>query len=400
MKKVKKNNINFSNLNNFTFLWNDLKDCWAVEFSLESFYNVLSISTEANAYKNKITNWVAKNWLYLINDKNEIIDNPKELNKVIETFSIPSFKHFKEQYFTHYFCSGDLYFYKRLNVLGDIKAQLLDSRTMSKYVDNLWNIIWFKQKTAKDIRDLPVDDVYNSIVRYNVNNPFYWISVFYSILYDVLTERETQKTQYYFFKNKAVPNVLFILDPEITKEQAQDLDKQIKLKYGGAENNNKAILSNDITDIKILDLNSKDLNVIWLREFLIQKIWIVFGIDPRIIWFVKDVGSYASIKEIKKEAMETLNILSLDFENDLNYFYKNYVDKKFPFKIRVDSETFTDRETIEEGQRKDVELWLQTIEMVWSERGYNLDNLPENAKKPLIKNNLRFLEQNETNNII
>jgi hypothetical protein len=38
--------------------------------------------------------------------------------------------------------------------------------------------------------------------------------------------------------------------------------------------------------------------------------------------------------------------------------------------------------------------------MVWSERGYNLDNLPENAKKPLIKNNLRFLEQNETNNII
>jgi hypothetical protein len=75
--------------------------------------------------------------LYLINDKNEIIDNPKELNKVIETFSIPSFKHFKEQYFTHYFCSGDLYFYKRLNVLGDIKAQLLDSRTMSKYVDNL-----------------------------------------------------------------------------------------------------------------------------------------------------------------------------------------------------------------------------------------------------------------------
>jgi hypothetical protein len=54
--------------------------------------------------------------------------------------------------------------------------------------------------------------------------------------------------------------------------------------------------------------------------------------------------------------METLNILSLDFENDLNYFYKNYVDKKFPFKIRVDSETFTDRETIEEGQRKDVEL--------------------------------------------
>jgi hypothetical protein len=54
--------------------------------------------------------------------------------------------------------------------------------------------------------------------------------------------------------------------------------------------------------------------------------------------------------------METLETFSVDFENDLNNFYRKFVDKNFKYKIKVDSETFTDREAIEEGQRKDIEL--------------------------------------------
>jgi len=40
----------------------------------------------------------------------------------------------------------------------------------------------------------------------------------------------------------------------------------------------------------------------------------------------------------------------------MNNFYKQFVDKKFPYNIRLDSETFEDRAEIEENQRKDIEL--------------------------------------------
>jgi hypothetical protein len=43
-------------------------------------------------------------------------------------------------------------------------------------------------------------------------------------------------------------------------------------------------------------------------------------------------------------------------EIDMNNFYKQFIDKKFPYIIRLDSETFEDRTEIEENQRKDIEL--------------------------------------------
>jgi hypothetical protein len=52
----------------------------------------------------------------------------------------------------------------------------------------------------------------------------------------------------------------------------------------------------------------------------------------------------------------------------MNRFYKQFVDKKFPYIIRLDSETFDDRLEIEENQRKDIVLGLQTINEIRLER--------------------------------
>jgi len=38
---------------------------------------------------------------------------------------------------------------------------------------------------------------------------------------------------------------------------------------------------------------------------------------------------------------------------------------------------------------------LRTIHQIWEERGQDTDLLPEEAKKPLIRSNLTFLEQKE-----
>jgi hypothetical protein len=293
-----------------------------------------------------------------------------------------------------YFCSGDIYFYNQKNLLDETRCQILDSRTMQKYKDDNNNIVWFRQTIKWKPTELGTEKVLNSTIRYNPNLPVYWASIYESIVFDAFSEKETAKRNFYFFKNSAMPNVIFMLNPELTDvKQIEELDRKIKDKYKWTENSNKHILSSAITDAKILDVSNKEMDMLGMREFFIQKMWVVFQIDPRMIWFVKDVGSYASIKEIRKEALETLAGYAQDFENDLNKFYKTFVDKKFPYTIKLDSETFDDREFIEECQRKDLELWIQTIEMVWQERGYDVDNLPENAKRLLIKNSLKFLDE-------
>jgi hypothetical protein len=46
-----------------------------------------------------------------------------------------------------------------------------------------------------------------------------------------LAEQELSKRNYYFFKNKSIPNVIIALNPETTSEQAKDLKEQIEIKY-------------------------------------------------------------------------------------------------------------------------------------------------------------------------
>lgn len=377
----------------YTYVGNSLSECEDVIFSLESYYRVQKMSTEAQAYKTKITSWVGNRWIVLKDSNEEVVDDKELLKKVLSVFKCPTLKLFKEKYFVNYYASWELYFYPQMNTLWDISAQIIDSRTMLKKVDDNGNVIKYKQFVGWKTRDIPEEKVYNSIVRYNSDNPYYGASVYESVLYDALSEKESSKKSYYFFRNNSMPNVLFMLNPEFDDpEQITEIERKIEAKYKGTQNSSKFMMSNAVTDAKVLDMSNKDLDLINLREFFIQKMGIVFQIDPRLIGFVKDVGSYASIKEIRQEASETLQSLSNDMEADINNFYRKFIDSSFPYFISLKSETFNNRNEIEENQRKDIETWLQTVEMVWEERWYDTNKLPAEAKVPLIRKNLSKLE--------
>jgi len=148
-----------------------------------------------------------------------------------------------------------------------------------------------------------------------------------------------------------------MLNPEFSnKDEIKLFEEDMKKKYTGTENTNKFMLSNAIVDAKVIDISNKDLELIQMREFFIKKMGMVFQIDPRIIGYVQNAGSDRSIGNIRKEAKETLLDLSVDLETDMNNFYKKFIDSKFAYKIKLDSETFEDRYEIEESQRKDVVL--------------------------------------------
>lgn len=409
-KKVKQNNIKTNNIVNsmqsmwYSYLWNSLGDCWKLVINLNTFYEVQTYNTEAQAFKQKIVNWIWKNWMYIVDKNNQVIDKKEILEKINRVFNWWNFNFFKDKYFTQNFCSWEIYMYPATNVLWEVQCQILDSRMMKKDIDDMWNITEYQLKSAKWIIHITTDKIYNSIIKYNPNNPYYWASIYESIVYDALADKETSKKNYYFFENNATPNVIYMLNPELTnKDQIKLTEESIKNNHKGTEKSNNFMLSNAIVDAKILDISYKDLDLLNLREFVIKKMWIVFQIDPRVIGFITDVWAYNAIKEIRKEAKDTIQALANKLESDMNTFYKTFVDTRFEYQIKLDSESFEDRNTIEENQRKDVILWLQTIKMVWEERWYDINLLPEEANKPIIWNNIQLLEsisQNPTQNII
>jgi len=283
--------------------------------------------------------------------------------------------------------------YPRKTLSNDIACQIVDSRTIIKEVDKFWNIVWYKQISGMNMRNIPKDWLYNSIVRYDSNNPNYWKSIYQGIVYDALSDTESSKRQFYFFENNSVPNALFMLDPNITmdKDKLSQIKEDVNNKYKGSENAHKIMIAGGIQDVKILELSNKDLDLINLRNFIVKKWWMVFQIDPRIIWFMMEWGADRSITAIRQEASETINNLSMQFEDDINNFYKQFVNPKADYRIKVDSELFIDRKEIEEGQRKDIQLWIITINEARCERDLKKFEI-EGADKPLIWSNMSFLE--------
>lgn len=376
----------------FEFIGNSLNSCWEVVITLNSFYQIQKFCAEAQAYKTKIINWIGKKWVYLEDENWKIIEDNKTLNLILDTFKDNTWQSFKDKYFTNNFCSWDIYLYPRKSMDWTITAQVIDSRIVKKIADEFWTILRYEIRWKKTINKT-TDELYNSITRYDPDSPINWMSLYQSILYDSLSDSETSKRNFYFFKNNAVPNAVFMLDPNITDPDQQKIaSDKIKEKFAGSENSSKFLVTWWIQDVKTLDVSNRDLELLWMRDFFIKKMGIIFQIDPRLIGYVNDVWSYASIREIRKEAQETLKGMSNQFEDDLNNFYKQFVDPKFKYYIRVNSETLDDREFIEENQRKDIELWLTTVGKVWLERWYDTSSLPENANKPLIKSSLTTLD--------
>jgi len=377
---------------NFTVIWQELQQyCWEFVITKDTYYTIQERSWEAQAYKEKIINWVGKNWMYLEKDWS-VYDNPEELNKINNIFKDNTWQSFKDKYYTSNFCSWDIYIYPKTNALWEITSQVIDSRTIRKNVDKYWNITWYTQVVWQAMKQIPVDWLYNSITRFDPNNPSYWKSLYKSIVYDSLSDKESSQRQFYFFKNNAVPNAVFMLDPKVTDpEIIKSIKDDLKNKYGWSANAHKSIVSSWITDVKLLELSNKDLDLLNLRKFVIQKMGILFQIDPRLIWFMQDSWADRSIWSIRKEAGETIYNLSRILEEDTNNFYKMFINPNADFVIKLDNESFEDRNVIEENQRKDVSLWLLTINEIRKERWLD-EYADDQANKPILWSNLTFLE--------
>lgn len=365
-----------------------LQDCWEFFAQQTDYYRIQKKNPSAFAMKTKVAQKVGKNWIYLTNN-NEVIEDEEALSKVLKAFSNSSFFSFKDDYFTQYFASGDIYLGAKKYMDWTTKIVTVDSRTIEKIIDK-GEIVWYKQKVwtnnSYQERKYTIKELYNHIVRRDPDKPNYWMSIYTPIVYDALSSMEISKRNFYFFKNNARPDLVIMFEniSWVSQEEYAQALKDFEKKYQWTVNSHKTIASNSIKDIKVLEVNHKDLQLLELDKVSIKKIGMMFGIDPRLLWFSDDVWAYATMKEIGKHSLEALNVYQNDLEQDMNNSYRLFVDPSFKYTIKLDWETFDDRSYIEESQRKDVNMWILTIEEVRIERWLPVDNLPDRTKQPVI----------------
>jgi len=256
-------------------------------------------------------------------------------------------------------------------------------------------LVGYKQSVRGKTKRYSTDEMYNHIIKRDPDRPYNGMSKYFPIVYDALASTEVGKRNYYFFRNSARPDVIVMFQqmPGKPAKEYKEQIKQFEEKYQGSNNAYRVMGSNAISDVKVLDVNHKDLQLLELDKMGIKKMGMIFGIDPRLLGFSDDVGAYATMSEIAKHSMEAFRVYREDFEFDLNNFYKKFVDENFPYTIKCHGGSFTDDQATMDGLLRQIDRGLITPSDARMELGFNTDQDPDALKRYYIANNIVPIEQ-------
>lgn len=405
--KINKNEKAYS-LNAWWYFNSSILSCWRLRISLNDLFRLKKYNWDINWCISLIAKKTSINWLYLEKEDWTILDKNKyklEYSYLSQLFSSQTFNFWKNTFFTQTTIAWENYIEPLRNINWKIvKFWNIDSRTMVKLIDeNTEDIVWFRQywKDWKS-QDFKIDEIGYFMYQQDVENENLSMWLLDWIIFDILWDLEASKTNYYFFQNDAIPWAVFMLDKAMSKDQLELATEQIKNKFSGSENKYKFLISNWVTDVKTLVMSHTDMDFLNQRKFTVDKVSATFWCPKELLWYVTDSWSYSKIKEITKEF---INSTIAEYENYLescinilisSYWNELLIDLS-KYKVRCDSETFDDRNVIEENQRKDIATWIITINEAREERWLELFTNQEFTNLSLIPRNLTTEIVNNTN---
>ena len=385
----------------------ELTTCWGLRISLDTLYRLKKYNSDIQTGIRIISQKVAMKGLYLTNENWEVLDKnkfKKEYDYINKLFTAQTFNFWKNLFFTNTIISWENYIEPQYNAnlrsTKIVKFMPIDSRGMAKLIDDNWNIEWFKQYTTNKVMSFKPEELGYFMYGQDVENENLSMWLLDWIIFDVMWDIEANKTNFYFFKNNAIPNAVFMMDPDMGQEDLEIAIENIKQKYSGSENQHKILVSSAVKDIKTLDISHKDMDFLNQRKFTTDKISSALWIPKELMWYISDSWSYSKIIEIRKEFHQsTITGFESYLENVMNVLINRYSkDLLIPLDwiiIKCDSESIDDRRLIEENQRKDIETGVITINEARQER-WLIPFTQEFTNNPLIKTNLTDDPKNST----
>ena len=364
-----------------------------VVFSKQTFYDLYAKNGDIRECVKKISWSVARNGIYLLDNKQQIVPDNIVTMEVANLFKEPTFAKFKTNFWRNYLISWELYIEPIKNLMWQvIRFHVLDSRAVTKVIE-AWVIKAFNVVQEDwTQRQYKADELwffkYEDDINYSINGM--WILT--SVVYDAVMDLEAVKTNYSFYKNSARPDLMLLLDGNLTEEEQQIAKDQFEAQFKGSTNAHKVIVGGWIQDIKQLSLSSKDMEQIAQRELSTDKICSAFGVPKAMLWYIKETN-YSNGQNVKEEYIEwTIKPHTEDFDDILNKLLQMFRPDLFKnYWIQSDSEQLKETQERYNGQRADVQCGILTINEARIDRWLEpLDD--ENANKPLVSRNAVLLE--------
>lgn len=360
---------------------------------INTYYDLYEYNWDIRQSIQKISNWVARNWIYLEDNQRQIIDNNILTDEVFDLFKAPTFLKRKKDLYRNYMLSWELYILPIKNESWIvIWFDVLDSRIVSKTVDQYWIIQYFTVHSQWYTKKYLPNELAYFKRENSVHNEVDWMWILNGCIYDALSDLEAQKTNYSFYMNSAIPSAMLLLDDNLSPEEYQNAKDQFEAQFKWSKNQHKTIVAWWVKDIKTIALTPRDMEFINQRHLTTEKISAVFWVPKWILWYVENLN-YNNWDNQRKEFIEwTLRPLETDFEHILNRLLEMFrPDLRNKIRIRVDWEQLEENQERMEWLRKDVASWIMTINEARVERWFEkIDD--ENADKLLVSRNVVLLE--------
>ena len=155
----------------------------------------------------------------------------------------------------------------------------------------------------------------------SVNRRWYGIAKFNGAIDDAILDQASRQEWIVFYKNSALPNIVFAMNNNLTKSDLEAFEKSLILKYWGLENKGQPLAANGIENITVIDSSQGIISGLEAREYNSNMLSMSIGLDMRGLGYMRNWGSQAELKavmnsvnaKIKRHAERLANDLRREF---------------------------------------------------------------------------------------
>lgn len=265
----------------------------------------------------------------------EII-NDLLIEKILNSYN--NFNFLKNEIIKHFLISWNVFILKTKNARQQANSyKVLDTRFMSVITDTDYNVVrytYFDPRVNKQF-NYSIDEIYHYKNISDIDNPIFWMSLLEGIVYDVMWDKEANISNYYFFKNDALPSALYVLEQGLSTDEQKAIFENLRMQLEWSYNKHKNIISWNIVDIKQIQNTHKDMDFLEQRKYTTEKICACMWVPRSILNYTDWINYTNADTQYKKFVDNTIkpnidmvsyiltSLINQDFKKDIIVYISN-----------------------------------------------------------------------------
>lgn len=359
----------------FSFVGSSLWSCGNLRFGLWTTFKIIKDNTIATSALKTLSARIGRFWLEVTTLKGESVDIDKDpIAREVQLradvfFRSPTIYDYVYDSLWQAWSSWKKYSIpSHVNLAQeahlDAHVDVLDARSIRINSDIHGDPKSYTYHTQNWDTTFTPDQIVDQMVFKDFDRPLYWVSLFESVIVDAITDLQTAQRQLMFFKNNAMPNMIVMLDPNIvqTTDQLREVQRQWDEQYKWTANQHKALKTNTVKDVKVLEMSTKDMELLQQRRFADKKMWIAIWLDLRLLWDTVEWG-WSGRWSLMASLIEMWNSKLEEYASIVEEWMKLEYDKFIwvvPYKFRLRNWLFTDVDAQKEIGMMEVDKWIMT----------------------------------------